>query len=153
MKKTSFAVGLALALLSFALLAGCGTTSTPSTSTTPAASPTGAVSQLCQRLADSNQALGQLAGIGDNTTVGDVKAAQQKLTTALNALSALPLPGGGDALNKIKAANDQLTAAIKDMPDSATVGETGPRLSGFKDTVGQAQTAVKSLASAINCTL
>ena len=147
MRKTCVAAGLVLALL---LFAGCGASTAPATSGTPTASPTTVASQLCQRLTAVNQALAGLAGVGDNTTVGEVKAAQQKLTNALNAYAALP-GGGGDTLSKIQAANDQLGAALRDLPDSATVGQIGPRLQGFKDIVAQAQSAATKLTSTLSC--
>lgn len=151
MKRTPIALGLALMLL---LLVGCGAATTPATTTTATttatATTTTTASTLCQRMQPINQALAQLAGVGDNTTVGDIKAAQQKLTTALNALSLIPA-SEGSALTDLKAANDQLAAEIKDLPDSATVGEVGPRLQNFKANVTKAQTAATKLTSLLKC--
>ena len=95
----------------------------------------------------------QLADVGENTTVGEVKAAQAKLTGALNVLAALPLPSGSGSgtLSNLKSANDQLAAAIKDLPDSATVGQVGPQLQTFKGKVAQAQAAATKLATTLNC--
>lgn len=137
----------AVALL---LLVGCGTTTTPSASN-ESASPTGTTSKVCQRLTTINQSLTQLANVGEKTTIGEVKAAQQKLTNALNAVPALP-GNAGDALSKLQSANDQLAAAIKDIPDSATVGEVGPRLQDFKGKVTQAQESATKLTSTLKCT-
>jgi hypothetical protein len=130
---------LALMLL---LLVGCGTTTSPTT--------TGTSSTICQYIQTINQSLTTLAGIGDKTTVGEVKGAQQKLTKALDALAKLPV-GNGSTLNDLRQANDQLAAAINDKPDSATVGETGPKLQQFKQNVTKAQTATTKLNSLLKC--
>ncbi len=122
------------------LLAGCGTTTTT----------TGTASNLCQRLTTINQSLTQLSNVGEKTTVGEVKAAQQKLTTALNALSRLP-GSGGTTLNDLQTANDQLTAAISGQPDSATMGQLSVKLQDFKGKVTQAQTAATKLSSTLKC--
>ena len=122
------------------LLAGCGTTTTT----------TGTASNLCQRLTTINQSLTQLSNVGEKTTVGEVKAAQQKLTTALNALSRLP-GSGGTTLSDLQAANDQLAAAIKDQPDSATMGQLSVKLQDFQGKVTQAQTAATKLSSTLKC--
>ena len=122
------------------LLAGCGTTTTT----------TGTASNLCQRLTTINESLTQLSNVGEKTTVGEVKAAQQKLTTALNALSRLP-GSGGTTLSDLQAANDQLAAAIKDQPDSATMGQLSVKLQDFQGKVTQAQTAATKLSSTLKC--
>ncbi len=139
MKRTPVALALALMLL---LLVGCGTTTSQTT--------TGTTSTICQQIQTINQSLTTLAGIGDKTTVGEVKAAQQKLTKALDALAKLPV-GNGSTLNDLRQANDQLAAEIKDMPDSATIGEMGPRLQQFKQNVTKAQTATTKLSSLLQC--
>jgi uncharacterized phage infection (PIP) family protein YhgE len=136
-----------VALAALVVTAGCATAGTNSPGTATATT----LSKPCQRLAEINQTLTQLAEVGDNTTVGEVKAIQQKLTTVLDALDKLP-GTEGSALNKLQAANDQLTEAIKDLPDSATVGQVGPRFQDFKGKVSQAQAASAKLASALHCT-
>lgn len=144
MKRTPVALALALMLL---LLVGCGATTSPTTTGTTTDTTT---STICQQIQTINQSLTKLAGIGDNTTVGDVKAAQQKLTKALDALTKLPV-GNGSTLNDLQQANDQLAAEIKDMPDSATIGEMGSRLQQFKQNVTKAQTATTKLNSLLKC--
>lgn len=139
MKRTSVALALALMLM---LLVGCGTTTSPTT--------TGTASTICQHIQTINQSLTTLAGAGDKTTVGEVKGAQQRLTKALDALAKLPI-GNGSTLNDLRQSNDQLAAEIKDMPDSATVGEMGPRFQQFKQNVTKAQTATTKLNSLLKC--
>ena len=141
MRHSRLVVMLMAALLAaLLLLAGCGTTTTT----------TGTASNLCQRLTTINQSLTQLSNVGEKTTVGEVKAAQQKLTTALNALSRLP-GSGGTTLSDLQAANDQLAAAIKDQPDSATMGQLSVKLQDFQGKVTQAQTAATKLSSTLKC--
>lgn len=135
-----------LAMAALLMLAGCSTAGTTSSGTTTAT----ATSKPCQRIATIDQTLTQLSTVGDNTTVGEVKAIQQKLTTALDALDKLP-GTDGSALSNLQSANDQLTEAIKDLPDSATVGQIGPRFQVFRGKVSQAQAAVAKLASTLHC--
>lgn len=129
-------------IVALTLLAGCGVTTTISSG--------GVTSKLCQALASINQPLTQLANVGENTTVGEVKAMQQKLTTALGVLTKLP-GGDGSAVSDIQNANDELTAMIKDKPDNATLGEVSPRLQDFKTKVAKAQTSVSKLSSTLKC--
>jgi hypothetical protein len=138
MRHSRAALILLAALL---LLAGCGTTS---------GSSGGVTNKICQGLAAVEQPLNQLANVGDKTTVGEVKAMQEKLTKALGVLDKIPALNG-TALSKIQQANDQLTEAIKDQPDSATVGEVGPKFQAFKSEVAQAQSKVNSLQSTFKC--
>lgn len=133
---------MATLLAALLLLAGCGTTTTTT--------GTGTSSNLCQRLTTINESLTQLSNVGEKTTVGEVKAAQQKLTTALNALSRLP-GSASTALSGLQTANDQLAAAIKDQPDSATMGQISVKLQDFKGKVTQAQTAATKLSSTLKC--
>jgi hypothetical protein len=148
-KEPHTRIAVALIVASLLLLVGCSSTGGGSTSSGTAASP-GASSQLCQRLANVNQVLKQASAIGTNTTVGEVKAYQQKLTDAINKL--LELPGGGDAaLSNLQAANDQLTSAIKDLPDSAPIGQASEQLQTFQSRAAKAQTAVTKLASTLHC--
>ena len=131
---------MAALLAALMLLAGCSTT-TSATDTT---------SNLCQRLTTINQSLTQLSNVGEQTTVGEVKAIQQKITNALGVLTKLP-GGGGSALSDLQNANNELTAMTKDKPDSATIGEVSPRLQDFKDKVAKAQTAATKLSSTLKC--
>ncbi|HKS91000.1 MAG TPA: hypothetical protein VJQ83_03655 [Tepidiformaceae bacterium] len=142
-----------LLLAALTMLAGCsmaGTTASSSGTTTSGTTTATATSKPCQRIATLDQTLTQLSTVGDNTTVGEVKAIQQKLTTALDAVDKLP-GTDGSALSNLQSANDQLTEAIKDLPDSATVGQVGPRFQAFKGKVSEAQTAVAKLASTLHC--
>lgn len=142
-------IAVALVVASLLLLVGCSSIGGGSTSSGTAES-TGAASQFCQRLANVNQALKQAATIGTNTTVGEVKAAQQKLTNALNKLE--ELPGSGDsALKDLQSANDQLAATIAGLPDSAQVGQVSSQLQAFQSRVAKAQTAVTRLTSTLHC--
>lgn len=146
MKKAHLTLGLVVAAL--LLLTGCATAS--ASRSTAIASPAGPASRICQPLGRVNQTITQLSGIGDNSTVGEVKAAQQKLASALKALAALP-GSRGSAYDTIKSLSDQLAAAVKNQPDSATVGQAGPRLQEFKSKLTQAQAAAMKLASRLNC--
>jgi hypothetical protein len=129
------------------LLAGCGTATTSSGSSSTAATTK---ARVCQQLASVNQSLTQLSQIGDSTTVGEVKVIQQKVTVALNALAKLPV-GGGTTLSDLQAANNELAAMINGQPDSATVGQVGPRLQAIKGKVSKAQTATTKLTTLLKC--
>ena len=138
-----------LLLAALTMLAGCSTVGTTASGSGTTSTAT-ATSKPCQRIATLDQTLTQLATVGDNTTVGEVKAIQHKLTPALDAVDKLP-GTDGSALSSLQSANDQLTEAIKDLPDSATVGQVGPRFQAFKGQVSQAQAAVTKLASTLHC--
>lgn len=153
MKRTPVALVLALMLL---LLVGCtlttappAATSTPASASTPTATST--ASKACQFVLTINQALTALYGIGDNTTVGEVKTAQQKLTNALNSLTSL-IGSENATLNDLKASNEQLAAQIQDLPDSATVGEVSTKLQDFKTNVAKAQGIATRLTALLKCT-
>lgn len=139
MRRSRIAIILLAALL---LLAGCAATSV---------STSGVTDKICQGLASVEQPLNQLANVGDQTTVGEVKAMQQKLTTALGVLTKIPGLSDSSAVSSLQQANDQLTAAIQGQPDSATLGQIGPRLQDFKSTVAQAQSKVNSMKSTFKC--
>jgi len=139
MRHSRIAIILLAALL---LLAGCGATSI---------SPANVTNRICQGLASVEQPLNQLANVGDQTTVGEVKALQQKLITALGVLGKIPGLSDSSALSSLQQANDELTATIKDQPDSATMGQVGPKLQDFKSKVAQAQSKVNSMKSTFKC--
>ena len=139
MRHTRVAIILLAALL---LLAGCGGTSGASG---------GVTNRICQGLAAVEQPLNQLANVGDQTTVGEVKALQQKVTTALGVLGKIPGLSDSSALSQLQQANDQLTEAIKDQPDDATMGQVGPKLQDFKSKVAQAQSKLNSMKSTFKC--
>lgn len=147
MKHARLAV--ALVIVALVLLTGCSAPTSASNSNVPA-SLAGAASKICQPLETVNQALTQLSNIGENTTIGEIKAAQQKLAGALNALATVP-GIQGSAYDSIKSMSDQLAAAVKNQPDSATVGQVGPLLGAFKSSMAQAHAAVAKLASTLNC--
>jgi len=139
MRHSRIAIILLAALL---LLAGCGATSI---------SPANVTNRICQGLASVEQPLNQLANVGDQTTVGEVKAIQQKLTTALGVLGKIPGLSDSSALSSLQQANDELTATIKGQPDSATMGQVGPKLQDFKSKVAQAQSKLNSMKSTFKC--
>ena len=137
-------------------LASCGTAATTTTSSTPTSSTTpttATTSRACQTLASIGVLLAQLSTVGDNTTVSDVKTIQQKITTSLDALSSLVSHTGasGTTLEKLQTANDQLGATLAGMSDSATIGESAPKLQDFKAKVLQAQAAQTLLATLLKC--
>ncbi len=139
MRYSRIAIILLAALL---LLAGCAATSVSSGNVT---------NKICQGLASVEQPLNQLANVGDQTTVGEVKALQQKVTNALSVLTKVPGLSDSSALSDLQQANDQLAAAIKDQPDSATMGQVGPKLQDFKSKVAQAQSKLNSMKSTFKC--
>jgi hypothetical protein len=142
--------GIVIALV---LLAGCAGAKTPSTAAPATASPPMATTKICQPIQSVSQSVTQLSNIGDTTTVGQVRAAQQKLTVALGTLGAMPA-AHGNAYDSLKSMNEQLTAAVnavKDKPDSATVGQVGPQLQAVKAKAAAAEPATTQLATAFSC--
>ena len=137
-------------------LASCGTAATTTTSSTPtpsATTTTATTSRACQSLASIGVLLGQLATVGDNTTVSDVKTIQQKIATSLDALSTLVSHTGasGTTLQQLQTANDELGATLAGMSDTATIGESVPKLQEFKAKVLKAQAAQTLLATVLSC--
>jgi phage-related minor tail protein len=139
MRHSRLAIILLAALL---LLAGCGATSI---------STAGVTDKICQGLAAVEQPLNQLANVGDQTTVGEVKALQQKVTNALGVLTKIPGLSDSSALSQLQQANDELTAAIQGQPDDATMGQVGPKFQDFKSKVAQAQSKLNSMKSTFKC--
>lgn len=130
------------------VLAGCGSTASPSPSGTSTA---GARATVCQTLATVDQHLTTLSNAGENTTIGEVKSIQTKISTALIGVDKL-VPGDmGPKMSNLQAANNQLGASIQDYPENATIGQTSTRLQGFKDQVARAQAAETKLASGLKC--
>lgn len=130
------------------VLTGCGSTAAASPSGTPTA---GARTTACQTLAKIDQYLTTLSKVGENTTIGEVKAIQKKIETALIGLDKVIPSDMGPRLSDLQAAVNQLGASIQDYPDNATIGQTSTKLQGFKDQVARAQAAEKKLASGLKC--
>lgn len=144
-------VGLVIVLL---LLAGCAS-SKPAPNAAPAATATTPMSagKVCQPIGSVGQTLTQLSGIGNNTTVGEVRLAQHKLAAALGLVGALPA-AHGHAYDSLTSANEQLTAAlaaVKNVPDATTVGQAGPQLQVVKAKATAAEASMTQLASAFDC--
>ena len=130
------------------VLTGCGSTAATSPSGTATA---GARTTVCETLANIDQNLAKLSGVGENTTIGEVKSIQTKISTALTGLDKV-IPGDmGPRLSNLQAAVNQLGASIQDYPDNATIGQTSTKLQGFKDQVARAQAAEAKLASGLKC--
>lgn len=144
---------LSAPLLALMLLIGatsCGTTSAPAS---PTASPSD-TTRACQLVTSIGTALTKLSNVGENTTVGEVKTVQQQIAAKLSTLSALVarIPGAsGAAVDKLTTANNQLGETLQGMSETATLGESVPKLQEFKGKVAQAQSAQAQLASALKC--
>lgn len=153
MKRIS---GPLVALMLLLVLASCGTAATTTTQSTPAPSTTpstATTSRACQTLASVGVLLAQLSTVGDNTTVSEVKTIQQKTATTLDTLSSLVSHTGasGTTLEKLQTANNELGTTLAGMSDSATLGESAPKLVEFKSKVLQAQAAQVLLATVLSC--
>ena len=145
MGRTMIVLGVLLLGL---VLAGCGSTASPSPSETSTA---GARATACQTLGNIDQHLTTLSQVGENTTIGEVKSIQTKIATSINVVDKL-IPGDmGPKMSDLQAANNQLEASIQSYPDNATIGQTSTRLQGFKDQVARAQAAEAKLASGLKC--
>jgi uncharacterized phage infection (PIP) family protein YhgE len=134
-------------LLTLVVLCACGQNSAPGNSSLSAK----AKSAACQSLATVNQSLTSLANVGDNTTVGTVKAAQQKIASALNKLDTVLPNSNGPVLTQAQAANDQLGQTLQDYPDSATIGDTSVKLQGVKTKATSVQEKATQLSSSLKC--
>jgi hypothetical protein len=147
----SLLVGVVVALLA---LAACGPNSTTSSSdaSPPSGTPTGpARTAVCAGITTVNQALASLSSVDVNTTVGQVKSAQQKVTKALNAIEPQIPSDSGTVFSQVKQANDQLAAAIKDYPDETPIGQTSAKIQDLQTTVANAQSKTERLASRLHC--
>lgn len=132
--------------------ASCGNTSTSAPAT---ASPSDARAKACQALVSIETSLAKLSNVGENTTVGDVKTIQQQIAEKLSTVSSLVarIPGAsGDTVDSLATANNQLGTTLEGMSDTATLGESAPKLQEFKSKVTQAQSAQAKLTSALKCT-
>lgn len=144
---------MSVLLVGLILLTGtvaCGTTST---SAPPTASPSD-TTIACQVVTAIGTSLTKLSNVGANTTVGEVKTVQQQVAVKLTTLSSLVarIPGAsGAAVDNLTTANNQLGEALQGMTDSATLGESAPKLQEFKGKVTQAQSAQTKLATALKC--
>lgn len=145
MKRTMISGGVLLLVL---VLAGCGSTASESPSST---STPGARATACQTLATIDQHLTTLSQIGEQTTVGEVKALQRKIAVSIPVMDKL-IPGEmGPPMSSLQAANNQLGASLQDHPDTATIGQTSGQLQWIKEQVAKAQAASAKLASGLKC--
>lgn len=141
---------LVVMLVATLMLAACGSNSTP------AASPSGtstapAKTAVCNGVTGINQALTSLSGVSVNSTVGQVKSAQQRVANRLNAIESRMPSGSGALLSQIKSANDQLATKIQGYPDTTPIGQTSVNIQDLKATVANAQAQTARLATALNC--
>lgn len=145
MKRTMIVWGVLLLML---VLAGCGSAASPSPSATSTA---GARATACQTLANIDQHLTTLSQVGEQTSVGEVKSLQRKIAASITVVDKL-IPGEmGPPMSSLQAANNQLGTSLQDYPDTATIGQTSPKLQGVKDQVAKAQAASAKLASGLKC--
>ena len=145
MKRTMIVWGGLLLVL---VLAACG----GATSSSPSATSTaGARATACQTLANIDQHLTTLSQVGEQTTVGEVKTLQRRVAASITVVDKL-IPGDmGPRLSDLQAANNQLGTSMQNYPDTATIGQTSPKLQGVKDRAAKAQAAEKKLASGLKC--
>lgn len=144
-------MGAAVTLL---LFAGCATSSvsTPAATRTAGATGTAGSDRLaCTGLDTVDSALSSLAKVGDQTTIGEVKAIQQGLSTALTALDRVTPATTSSALTDLKTASDQLSQSLAGLPDGDTLGQHGPQLQQFKAQVAKAQSAESQMSAKLNC--
>ena len=142
-------------LVGLILLIGATSCGNTSTSASPTAAPSDAKAKACQALVSVETSLTKLSNVGENTTVGEVKAIQQQIAQKLSTLSSLldRIPGAsGAAADSLATANNQLGDTLQGMSDNATLGESAPKLQEFKSKVVQAQNAHTKLTSALHCT-
>ncbi len=141
-------------LIGLILLIGTTSCGTTSTSAPPTASPSDAQTKACQALTSIETSLTKLSNVGENTTIGELKTIQQEIAAKLTTLTGLisRIPGAsGAAVDNLTTTNNQLGETLQGMSDTATVGESAPRLQEFKDKVTQAQSAQTKLATVLKC--
>jgi hypothetical protein len=133
MKATRSVVLLVTVLL---LATGCSPPNPPTVASTQA--------QLCQDLAELDQALKAIPPVTSSTTVGEVKAAAQRVRTSWNDVKQSAGNVGQALVTELQsletAENDldrSVTSAVANLPDDATLGEAArqllPRLQAVSD--------------------
>lgn len=135
MTKT-IAIALILPLL---LVAGC--------STEKSAQDTQA--NLCENLARLKTSVATLNTMNPDSTVGDLKEAQQRVQDAFEDVTASAQPSNAARTDELEQAYNNLDNAVNSIPDSATVSEA---IASIQDEIAALETAREQTRSSANCT-
>ncbi|WP_153015821.1 hypothetical protein [Methanofollis ethanolicus] len=113
MKKETIGICIGIALLAVIAVAGC--TQQPTSQQAEA--------QLCQSLADLDQALKKVEAINRDSTVGDLRAAEAEVTTAMESVRSSAKDLKSARVTELETAYTNLDNAVRSVPESATLGE------------------------------
>jgi outer membrane murein-binding lipoprotein Lpp len=113
MKKETIGICIGVVLLAVVAVAGC--TQQPTSQQAEA--------QLCQSMADLDQALKKVEAIDRNSTVGDLRTAQDEVTKAMESVRTSTKDLKSARVTELETAYTNLNNAIKSIPEGATLGE------------------------------
>ena len=132
-KKNIFLLGVP-----FVMLASCAE---PSVSDAQAT--------YCQELAHLKTAIVNFQGLSADSTVKDLKQAQEQVRSAFAAVKQAASTLEDAKVEQLEQSQQNLEKAVNDIPDDATLAEG---LSSVSDKVGSVSEARQELFSSANCT-
>jgi hypothetical protein len=115
-------------------------------------SPENAVAQLCEDLGTLEASLASIPSITGDSTVEDVKAAQDDVNNAVDDVKS----SAGDVANSsgLENAGKELESAVNDVPDDATLSEAltsiQPAVQGVRSAWVQAQATVDCASAPVD---
>ncbi len=136
---------IAIALIALlCLVTGCSTNK----------SAQDAQAELCENLARLKTSVATLNSMNPDSTVGDLKEAQQRVRNAFEEVKTSAQTLDSDRLktartDELEQAHNNLDDAVNSIPDSATVSEG---IASIQDEIAVMETAREQTRSAVNCT-
>jgi hypothetical protein len=140
MKKETIGILIGVALLAVVAVAGC--TQQPTSQQAEA--------QLCQSLADLDQALKKVEAINRDSTVGDLRTAEEEVRTAMESVRTSAKDLKSARVTELETAYTNLDDAVRNIPESDTLGEG---LASVTEQRVAFRQAWQNLFSELNCTL
>jgi outer membrane murein-binding lipoprotein Lpp len=113
MKKEMIGICIGIVLLAGIAVAGC--TQQPTSQQAEA--------QLCQDMADLDQAIKEVEAIKRDSTVGDLRAAENNVTMAMENIRTSAKDLKSARVTELETAYTNLENAVRSIPEGATVGE------------------------------
>ena len=132
-KKNIFLLGIP-----FLMLASCAETSVSDAQAT-----------YCQELANLEIAIVNFQGLSADSTVKELKQAQEQVRSAFAAVKQAASTLEDAKVEQLETSQQNLEKAVKDIPDDATLVEA---LTSVSDKVGSVSEARQELFSSANCT-
>ncbi|WP_298667136.1 hypothetical protein [uncultured Methanofollis sp.] len=113
MKKETIGICIGVAILAVVAIAGC--TQQPTSQQAEA--------QLCQSMADLDQALKKVEAINRDSTVGDLRTAQDEVKKAMESVRTSAKDLKSARVTELETAYTNLENSVRSIPESATLGE------------------------------